>query len=815
MIINNLRVIIRRLGRQKLNTALHTIGLTLGISVCLLIGLFLRHELSFDAYHANADRIYRVNTVMSDQGEMRYDFSSPAPLANALRAEIPELEQVARVQPDRGNVIEINPQKRFEQDNVLLAEPAFLNIFDIEVLQGNGHEALRNPFQALLTETTAKKFFGNEDPIGKTFKCKNEYTFTVAGIVRDQPGNTHLPFTMLLSFAENINFPGCDTSPMSWGTVSGGSTFVVLPENLKPGDLATRLQDIYDRNINEMADMPEWLRFHPKMQDLDRIHLEPQWQGGGAWVKAVNPTWLWFFGSIGLAVLGLACVNFINLSTAQAIQRSREVAVRKSIGAQRGQLVAQFLGEALLLATLAGVLSVGVATAALPELNDLLDKKISFDLLQSLGLLGGLFGGVLLTGLLAGLYPAWALSRYQPATALKTGAATAGDSRSAGLRKGLVVTQFMLSVGLLAALIIMSRQMQYFRNKNIGFDRENTVIVQIPEVEKQGVFAAELSKIPAVSDVTFFSTPPSHESHWGTVMSHVGQNDPAAKKVTLIWADDHFGKMFNLKLLAGRLSEPNDTTYLSNPRPDGNISPLAVVNEKLVKEMGFASPEDALGKRLWIGMRGYWPEIVGVVADFNTASLHEDVNPTLITAVPRFQQQGGIKISANSDIPATLAAIEAVWSKTFPTGVVNTEFLDDNIQAFYLAETRLFHLFQIFTGLAILISCLGLFGLAAFSAEQRTKEIGIRKVMGASVAGITVLLTKDFLKLVVVAIVAASPMVYWAMSKWLADFAYRIELQWWMFALAGVAAVVIAFLTVSFQSIRAALANPVESLRSE
>jgi putative ABC transport system permease protein len=815
MIINNLRVIIRRLGRQKLNTALHTIGLTLGISVCLLIGLFLRHELSFDAYHANADRIYRINTVMSDQGEMRYDFSSPAPLANALRAEIPELEQVARVQPDRGNVIEINPQKRFEQDNVLLAEPAFLNIFDIEVLQGNGHEALRNPFQALLTETTAKKFFGNEDPIGKTFKCKNEYTFTVAGIVRDQPGNTHLPFTMLLSFAENINFPGCDTSPMSWGTVSGGSTFVVLPENLKPGDLATRLQDIYDRNINEMADMPEWLRFHPKMQDLDRIHLEPQWQGGGAWVKAVNPTWLWFFGSIGLAVLGLACVNFINLSTAQAIQRSREVAVRKSIGAQRGQLVAQFLGEALLLATLAGVLSVGVATAALPELNDLLDKKISFDLLQSLGLLGGLFGGVLLTGLLAGLYPAWALSRYQPATALKTGAATAGDSRSAGLRKGLVVTQFMLSVGLLAALIIMSRQMQYFRNKNIGFDRENTVIVQIPEVEKQGVFAAELSKIPAVSDVTFFSTPPSHESHWGTVMSHVGQNDPAAKKVTLIWADDHFGKMFNLKLLAGRLSEPNDTTYLSNPRPDGNISPLAVVNEKLVKEMGFASPEDALGKRLWIGMRGYWPEIVGVVADFNTASLHEDVNPTLITAVPRFQQQGGIKISANSDIPATLAAIEAVWSKTFPTGVVNTEFLDDNIQAFYLAETRLFHLFQIFTGLAILISCLGLFGLAAFSAEQRTKEIGIRKVMGASVAGITVLLTKDFLKLVVVAIVAASPMVYWAMSKWLADFAYRIELQWWMFALAGVAAVVIAFLTVSFQSIRAALANPVESLRSE
>lgn len=818
MIFNNLRVIVRRLGRQKLNTALHTVGLTLGISVCLLIGLFLRHELSFDAYHANADRTYRINTVISDRGETENHFSSPAPLANALRAEMPELEHVARVQPNWGGcLVEINPQKRFEQDNVLLAEPAFLDIFDIEVLQGNGHEALRNPFQALLTETAAKKFFGNEDPVGKTFKAKNEYTFTVAGIVRDQPGNTHLPFTVLLSFAENIKFPGCDTSPFSWGNISGGSTFVVLPENLKPGDLTTRLQDIYERNINKMADMPEWVRFSANMQALNRIHLEPQWQGGGAWIKAVSPTWLWFFGSIGLAVLGLACVNFINLSTAQAMQRSREVAVRKSIGAHQGQLIAQFLGEALLLTTIAGVLSVGIAVLALPELNDLLDKKISFDLLQSWGLLGALMAGLLLTGLLAGLYPAWAISRYQPAAALKTGVATAGDYRSAGLRKGLVVIQFTLSIGLLTALIIMSNQMQYFRNKNLGFDRENTVVVQVPEVSKQGVFAAELSKIPAVSDVTFFSTPPSHgdDGHWGTVMSHGGQKDPAAKNVTLIWADDHFYKLFNLKLLAGRFAAPNDTAYLSKPRPDGNISPLAIVNEKLVKEMGYASPEAALGKRFWTGMSNYWPEIVGVVADFNTASLHENVKPTLITSIPQFQGQGGIKIRANSDIPTTLAAIEAAWTKTFPTGVVTAQFLDDNIQAFYHAETRLYRLFQIFSGLAILISCLGLFGLAAFAAEQRTKEIGIRKVLGASVAGITVLLTKDFLKLVFVAIVVAAPAAWWGMNQWLADFAYRIEIQWWMIALAGVSAILIAFLTVSFQSIKAALTNPVRSLRSE
>lgn len=818
MIVNNLRIIVRRLGRQKLNTALHTVGLTLGISVCLLIGLFLRHELSFDGYHAKADRIYRINTTISDRGEDEHHFSSPSPLANALRAEIPELEHVARVQPNWGGcLIEITPQKRFEQDYVLLAEPALLDIFDIDVLQGNGHEALRNPFQALLTETAAKKFFGNEDPIGKTFKCENEYTFTVAGVVADQPGNTHLPFTVLLSFAEGIRFPGCDTSPMSWGNVSGGSTFVVLPENLRPADLKTRLQDIYDRNINKIADMPEWVRFYARTQALNRIHLEPQWHGGGEWVKAVSPTWLWFFGSIGLAVLGLACVNFVNLSTAQAMQRSREVAVRKSIGARQGQLIGQFLGEALLLTTIAGALSVVIAIIALPELNELLDKKISFDLLHSGGLLSALLAGILLTGLLAGLYPAWALSRYQPASALKTSVATAGDHRSAGLRKGLVVTQFTLSIGLLTALIIMSQQMQYFRNKNLGFDRENTVVVKIPEVSKQGVFAAELGKIPAVSDVTFFSTPPSHDQdgHWGTVMSHGGQKDPAAKNVTLIWADDHFSKLFNLKLLAGRFAAPNDTVYLSKPRPDGKISPLSIVNEKLVKEMGYASPEAALGKRFWTGMAGYWPEIIGVVADFNTASLHEAVKPTLITSIPQFQGQSGIKIRANTDIPATLAAIERAWTKTFPNGLLDAQFLDDNIQSFYQAENRLYRLFQIFAGLAILISCLGLFGLATFSAEQRTKEIGIRKVLGANVAGITLLLTKDFLKLVVLAILIAAPAAWWGMNQWLADFAYRIEIQWWMIGLAGVSAILIASLTVSFQSIKAALTNPVKSLRSE
>jgi len=813
--MNNFRFIMRRLGRQKLNTALHIVGLTLGISVCLLIGLFLRYELSFDRYHAKVEQIYRINNIATDRGEQRLGFSTPAPLANALRAEIPEFEQVARVQPDRDCLIEINPQKRFEQQDVLLAEADFLNIFDIEVLRGNAHEALREPFQAVLTETTAKKFFGSEDPIGKTFKCKNEYTFTVSGIVRDQPGNTHLPFSMLLSFAENTRFPGSDISQRSWGAVSGGSTFVVLPAKLKPQDFSKRLQDIFDRNMNVPPDVPEWLRFSAAMQPLKNIHLEPQWEGGGEWIKAVSPTWLWFFGSIGLAVLGLACVNFINLSTVQALHRAKEVGVRKSIGARRGQLIGQFLSEAFLLTSVSGLLAVGLTVWVLPDLNNLLDKKITFHLFSSYGLLGALLGGIAFTALLAGLYPAWLIARFKPASALKTGLVSTGDRGSANLRKGLVVLQFTLSIALLTALVIMSNQMQYFRNKNLGFDRENIVVVKLPDANKQSVLAAELSKIPAVSDFTFFSTPPSDVGHWGTVMSHEGREDPAAKNVTLIWADDHFGKLFKMKLLAGRLSEPQDTAFLSQPGPDGKVSPLAVVNEQLVKAMGYASPEDAIGKRFWAGMNGYWPTVVGVVADFNTNSLHENIQPVLFMSVPQFQGQAGIKIRAGSDLPGTIAAIEKAWGKTFPTEVVEPAFLDDNIQSFYKAETRLYSLFKIFSGLAILISCLGLFGLAAFSAEQRTKEIGVRKVLGASVVGITGLLAKDFLKLVLLAIGIALPIAYWGMNQWLADFAYSIQIQWWMLAIAAGSAILLAILTVSFQSIKAALANPVKSLRNE
>ncbi len=829
MIINNLKITLRRLARQKTTTALHVLGLTLGMTVCLLIGLFLRHELSYDSWYAKADRTYRVNTVWTDFGKKDPHFSTPFPMADALRTDFPEFENVTRIHHPMGNpIIEINPNKRFKQDHVMLTDPDFLEIFDVEVLEGNAHEALRQPYQALLTETTAKKFFGREEPLGKTFKYNDQFNITVAGVIRDFPGNTHLPASMLLSFSPDEKF--LQTSTTHFGSVSGGSTFVVLPEGLDPKTLPDsyrdRLKAIYDRTTNNDDRQPKEVRSDLELQPLSDIHFNTSYAGGGEWVKAVNPTWLWFFGIIGLAVLALACINFVNLSTAQALSRAKEVGVRKSVGAGKAQLIGQFLGEAWLLAAFSGIIAIGAAQIFLPSLNQLIDKKINFDLLQSPGLMGALLVGIVLTGLLAGLHPAFVIAKFNPVATLKTGW-TAGDKQSSGLRKVLVVVQFSLSAGLLIALLLIGQQMNFLRSKNLGFEKDNIVMVQIPDGtgdfmgqhasggNVKTVFASELAKISQVKNYAFSSSPPSGEGHWGTIMWLKDRNDPDRKGVTTIWTDEHYCELYGFKLLAGRFPVASDTNAVSDALPIEQRFPKSVVNETLVKALGFASPEAALGQRFGIGMNGFQPEIVGVVADFNATSLHEAVKPTLITQYMPWCDKANIKIQGGSDVPEALAAIEASWKKTFPQGIFTYNFLDQKIDDFYKAEERLFSLFKIFAGLAMLISCLGLWGLATFAAQQRNKEIGIRKVLGASVQGIVALLSKDFLKLVGIAIFIATPLAYFGMKKWLQDFAFRIDIGWQVFAVAGAVAVGVAFLTVSFQSIKAALANPVKSLRSE
>lgn len=822
MVQNYVRITLRRLVRQKLHTALHLTGLALGISVCLLIGLYLRHELSFDAWHEKAKRTYRINSVWTDNGARNAHFSTPFPIAEALRTEVSGIQTVAQAHPDRDEaIVEISPQRRFKQPRILLAEPEFLDVFDVEVLRGNGHAALRKPFQALLTETTAAQYFGKEDPVGKTFRYKNEFTITVAGIIRDLPANTHLPASMLISLYRDEKFLHND--PKFWSSVSGTSAYVVLPANTDPKTLEAPLKTLADKYLNADPNLPKNFRGDFEIQPLSDVHFNHEYAGGGPWVQAVNKKWLWFFAIIGIAVLALACINFINLSTAQALTRAKEVGVRKSVGASRDQLIAQFLGETGLLSLGAGLLAVAVTQASLPYLNRLLDKKITFDLFQSPELAGGLLAGIILTALFAGFYPAWLISTFNPVASLKTGWTTAAAPKSAGnggawLRKVLVVTQFSLSVAMFIAVALIARQVHYLRSKNLGFDKDNVVNVPIPfspRNSKAPVFAAELSKIPQLKDFSFATATPSSDDHWGTAMSLSDRDDPNRREMTLILADDRYCPVYGMQLLAGRVNVPSDTNAVSSRVPAEQRVLKSVVNKRLVEELQLGSPEAAVGKRFWCGFWVGKVEIVGVVADFNTGSLREAVKPTLITQMRNFYSQASIRIGAGSDVPETLAAIESAWKKAVPDGVYEFEFLDEQIDAYYKAEMRLYSLFKIFAGLAMLISCLGLWGLATFAARQRTKEIGVRKVLGASAAGIAALLSIEFLKLVGIATCIASLLAYMGMKRWLEDFAYRIDIGWQVFVLAGFGAAIIALLTVGFQSVKAALANPVRALRSE
>lgn len=815
----HLSIILRRFGRQKLTTFLHVVGLTLGITVCLLIGLFIRYELSFDSYHAKADRTYRVNQVWVDDGNKEFHFSTPFPLADQIRKDIDGLENVTKVHHPWNNVIQINPTRRFKQDHVMMTDPEFLDVFDVKVKEGNAYETLRKPYHALLTTTTAKKFFGNEDPVGKVFRYNDKYDITVGGVIADFPGNFHLPASMLLSFSDDEGY--LQTGKNHYGSVSGGSTFIVLPKGMPAsGAIRAGLQGIYNRLVNNQSWMRKNSHNELELQPLSDVHFNSKYAGGGEWVKAINTSWLWFFGSVGIAVLILACINFINLSTAQALTRAKEVGVRKTVGAGKFQLIGQFLSEALVLVFIAAVLGTVITKLALGSVNDLIGKQITFDILHSPLLMLALLSGVLLTALLAGFYPAWLITKFRPASILKSGSVNS-SSQSVFLRKGLVVAQFSISICLLIAVMLIGRQLNYMRTQNLGFDKDNVITMNLPgdgnSQIKRDLLKSELAVSPAIKDISFSTSPPSGDeyTHWGTIMSTIGRDDPNRQRVTTIYADEHYCSLYNLQLVAGRFFTPLDSSSVSESLPEGQRFAKSVVNEKLIKALGYESPQAALGKRFWIGMNGWWAEVVGVVKDFNVGSLREAIQPTLVTYFTPVADKANIKIAGGADIPSTIGRVSEAFKKSYPLGIFDYSFLDQQLDAMYKSETRLFGLFKVFSALAILISCLGLWGLITFAAQQRVKEIGIRKVLGASVPNIVAMLTKDFILLVVISIVIAAPLTWWGIHKWLQDFAFRIDIGWTVFLIAGISAASIALITVSFQAIKAAIANPVKSLRRE
>jgi putative ABC transport system permease protein len=814
MIQNYLLSALRNLRKNKLHAALNLAGLGIGLACCLLIALYISKELSYDRYHANTDRTWRVTRTFHNQdGSVNLHLSAIAPpFGTLLPQHFPEIETITRILKNFGAVVRTENNERYTENEAFFADENLFKVFTVPLTTGDANTALSAPWQVAISESTAKRYFGDKNPLDQMLGLDSQFKFKVTGVFKDFPEASHWHPVILFSFAslrDSVLY-GERNLQTNFGN-NAFNTYFLAASSFDPEKMKARfpkfLDDVFPPpppDATNVRKPHEFTQLH--LQKLTDIHLqshnddELEPPGDLARVR--------LFGFIALIILFIAGINYVNLSTAFSLGRAREIGVRKSAGARRGQIIAQFLAESILLTVGASALAFGLATLALPSLKNGLGIELAPSLLAAWYVPLAMLGVALLTGILAGLYPAFFMSSFRPVTALK-GLASSGTS-NISLRKILVVTQFSVSVALLVSTVVIYRQLNFMQNKSLGLDKERivTLIQNNPLIPKWETFRDELLTSPNVVNAGRSSRLPA-----GRLLDELGGRSvqmgdtmaPLTASLKMLAVDMDFVPTYQIPLAAGRsLSRdfPTDTTQ------------AWLLNEAAVRAIGWKSADEAIGKRLIYGGREDC-YVVGVLRDFHFESLHQEIVP-MIFFIPRQKTNlNSISVKLGGDTPAALAHLKHTWEKFNPDFPFDYAFLDENYGRLYEAEMRQGRLYIVFAGLAILIACLGLFGLATFAAHQRTKEIGIRKVLGASVAGITRLLAKDFLKLVAVAIVIASPVAYWAMNQWLSDFAYRIDIQWWVFVVAGTVAVAIAFFTVSFQSIKAALANPVKSLRSE
>jgi putative ABC transport system permease protein len=813
MNINNLYQAFRSLRHQKGFATLNFLGLTVALTVALLTGLMVFHEVNFDRFHPDGDRLFRVVTQYDGRDGERQHFAGPAAIVPSVaKAELGELGQWTEVNFHDKEIVRLSPTQFFEEKNLVFVDTAFFSLFNFEVISGNARAAMAVPNQVLLTESTAARYFPKENALGKRITLDVEACpvkeFEVAGILADAPANSHLPFQMLVSSA-SVKIAEGD---LGWGWFYGGQYLFVKPGvNISPVQVGQRFTDV----ANERKDKEDESRHTYSLQPIADIHTNMTYADGNPSYTADFEQFYWL-GAIALFLLLVAVVNYVNLATAIAQRKSREVGVRKTLGASRGQLAARFWVETALLVAAAIVCSMVVANAVLPVLNQFLDRNIVANWFspQTLGLLAALFGA---TTLLAGFYPAIVMAGFSPTEAFRGKALGKGTQASLHMRRGLVAFQFVVAQVLIVAVIVAASQMSFIRSKPLGFGTVGVVNMRVPQEKPEQIDAlrTEFARIPGVLSTSNCIGAPTSNAGFTTVFNWPELYEQQTMEVVLKVADPQYLETYGLALLAGRNLQDGDLLQVSDKIPKEERKYVCLLNETAIKRLGVASPAEALGRKVKTGFRGAEATIVGVVGDFHTRSLREELQSVAILPLPRNRISLGIRLDPAAANTATLAKMETIWKTFFPGEIFTAAFLDDYLASLYRTENKVFSIFKIMALLALLINALGLIGLTVFVVEAKTKEIGIRKVLGASVASVMRLLTLDFFKLAMVALVLATPLAWWAMNKWLAGFAYRIDIQWWMFAVAGTAAVVIAFLTVGFQSVRAALANPVKSLRSE
>lgn len=799
MFKNYFKIAIRNLSRNKSYATINIIGLAVAIAACLLIFLLIQFETSFDNFHKNKDRIYRIVSVTKTPDGTNYSRGNAFPVAQGLRIDYPQLESVARIYFEHNKQITVigdkseTVQKKFEEKRLFFAEPQFFEIFNFPFLAGNPKTALSEPNTALLTQQTAEKYFGDwHAAINKYIKYDNRKVCKVTGILKNMPSNTDFPLQVVLSFKTSEN----DTSS-DWVSTRGNlNTFVVLPRNMSAQLFNNTLQTFAKQHKpNEYANQGYML------QPLTEIHYDSRF---GTFNKSTfGKELITALSLIGMFLLVIACVNFINLATAQAVNRSKEVGVRKVIGSSKKQLVIQFLSESFLIVVVAVSIGVAIASVTLPLLNKFLETfiRMSFDVYR----ITFLIAVIIVVTILSGLYPAVVISKFNPITALKS----KSTNRSAGslsLRRVLVILQFTIAQTLIIGTLVIIHQMDFFRNASMGFDKDAIVTVPIPNdsisQSKISALKSQLLQKTGIKNVSFSTFSPADNIQWDSDFKFENNTKATDFNADLKWADADYFKTYNIKFIAGRPYEEADTVR------------ELVVNETMLEKLGIRNPQDILDKKINLFDGKIVALVVGVIKDFHSTSLAKSIKPTILGSWKEAYKLINIKIQPQN-AKQTLAGIEKLWSNTYPDYIYQYQFLDDKIASFYKQEDQLSQLYKIFAGIAIIISCLGLYGLISFMAVKRRKEVGVRKVLGATVSNIIYLFSKEFILLIAIAFLIATPIAYYFMHQWLQNFVYRINIEPGIFILTILISVFISALTVGYQAIKAAVANPVKSLRTE
>lgn len=797
MIRNYIKIAWRNLKRNKSYAFINVFGLSLGIACSIVIYTLVSYHLSFDTFHANKERIYRIVTEWHDE-EMGYSGAVPSPVGKAFRNEYTFAEKTARVIDYNDALIAVpadKETKKFRESNgIVYTEPAFFDIMNFPLVKGNKQNFLSSPNSAAITEKLATKYFGEADPMGKVIRVNNKTDFIIKGILKDIPPNTDRNQEIYLSYQNLKDQSTWLANDSSWGGVYSGSQCYVLLKPTTTAALANQgLQKIVQNNYTG-RDQKVW---HFRLQPLSDIHFNTDYDG------QADKKYIWALFFIGMFLIITACVNFINLATAQALNRSKEVGIRKVLGSLPNQVFWQFIAETALITLFALLLALGFGAVALKFVNDLFKTEMSLHLFSNFSLLIFLIMTGLLVTFLSGSYPGLVLARFQPVLALKS---KLSQKHIGGfsLRRVLVVTQFAISQMLIIGTIVIASQMSYSKNADLGFDKESIVTLPLPTADKvkMSTLKTRLSQVAGAEKITLCFEPPASGSNNNTGLRFANRNEDEHWSINEKYADDQYLSTFGIKLIAGRNIFPADTIR------------EFLVNETFIRKLGLKSASDVLNKRLAINGGSTSGPIVGVVKDFYNYSFHNDIAPICIMSSSNNYRYAAIKINSRNLKPA-MASFEKIWNETYPEYLFEYQFLDDRIAKFYEMDSIMLKMIEAFAGIAVLIGSLGLYGLVSFMAVRKTKEIGLRKVLGANIGNILWLFGKEFSRLLLIAFVIAAPIAWWAMDKYLLDFKNKIHIGAAIFLIAIGCTFLIAALTVGYRSIRAAIANPVTSLRTE